>query len=201
MGWLQSGANGLKLIGPFSAIMDGVVKDQFIRNWLDLLCFLLSGAPLPADSLPHMVSFPPRGSASALSTAAGLPARGTITAEVAFMWAEWYRWLLCACLQPGMPCNEALTVTRLPVISSCCLQHFLWGLCSIVHLCLSNKGGLQRRLQAGVPKGRQSGDYQRPREVSSESWPGVLPHERWGHFTTRPRPALFSTSHRLKHRL
>jgi hypothetical protein len=39
------------------------VKDPFIRNWLDLLCFLLSG----------------------------LPANGTIAAEVAFMFNEWYR--------------------------------------------------------------------------------------------------------------
>ncbi|WP_017316354.1 phytoene desaturase family protein [Mastigocladopsis repens] len=52
-----------KLTGPFSRIMDGVVKDPFTRNWLDLLCFLLSG----------------------------LPANGTSTAEVAFMFADWYR--------------------------------------------------------------------------------------------------------------
>ena len=52
-----------KLTGPFSSIMDGVVKDQFIRNWLNMLCFLLSG----------------------------LPADGTSAAEVAFMFADWYR--------------------------------------------------------------------------------------------------------------
>jgi phytoene dehydrogenase-like protein len=40
-----------------------VVSDPFIRNWLDLLCFMLSG----------------------------LPASGTITAEIAFMFADWYR--------------------------------------------------------------------------------------------------------------
>jgi hypothetical protein len=39
------------------------IKDPFIRNWLDLLCFLLSG----------------------------LPANGTIAAEVAYMFNEWYR--------------------------------------------------------------------------------------------------------------
>jgi phytoene dehydrogenase-like protein len=39
------------------------VSDPFVRNWLDLLCFLLSG----------------------------LPANGTIAAEVAFMFSEWYR--------------------------------------------------------------------------------------------------------------
>jgi hypothetical protein len=38
------------------------VKDPFIRNWLDLLCFLLSG----------------------------LPAKGTIAAEVAFMFNQWF---------------------------------------------------------------------------------------------------------------
>jgi carotene isomerase len=52
-----------KLTGPFSRIMDGVVKDSFTRNWLDMLCFLLSG----------------------------LPASGTSAAEVAFMFADWYR--------------------------------------------------------------------------------------------------------------
>ncbi|WP_413201126.1 phytoene desaturase family protein [Nostoc piscinale] len=56
-------ANVLKLTGSFSRIMDGVVSDPFIRNWLNMLCFLLSG----------------------------LPASGTNAAEVAFMFADWYR--------------------------------------------------------------------------------------------------------------
>lgn len=53
----------LKLSGAFSQIMDGCITDPFIQNWLNLLCFLLSG----------------------------LPAKDTSTAEVAFMFAEWYR--------------------------------------------------------------------------------------------------------------
>jgi phytoene dehydrogenase-like protein len=52
-----------RLTGPFSALMQGVVRDPFIRNWLDLLCFMLSG----------------------------LPADGTSAAEMAFMFADWYR--------------------------------------------------------------------------------------------------------------
>lgn len=32
-----------KLIGPFSNVIDGVINDKFVRNWLDLLSFLLSG--------------------------------------------------------------------------------------------------------------------------------------------------------------
>lgn len=52
-----------QLTGPFSQIMDQMITDPFIRNWLDLLCFLLSG----------------------------LPANGTSAAEVAFMFADWYR--------------------------------------------------------------------------------------------------------------
>jgi phytoene dehydrogenase-like protein len=52
-----------QLTAPFSRVMDGVITDPFIRNWLDLLCFMLSG----------------------------LPAKGTITAEIAFMFADWYR--------------------------------------------------------------------------------------------------------------
>jgi len=51
------------LTGPFSRLMDRVVTDPFLRNWLDLLCFLLSG----------------------------LPAAGTSAAEMAFMFADWYR--------------------------------------------------------------------------------------------------------------
>lgn len=50
------------LTGPFSRAI-AHIQDPFIRNWLDLLCFLLSG----------------------------LPADGTSTAEMAFMFAEWYR--------------------------------------------------------------------------------------------------------------
>ncbi|MEM9120315.1 MAG: NAD(P)/FAD-dependent oxidoreductase [Cyanobacteria bacterium P01_F01_bin.56] len=53
----------LDLTGPFSKLMDRVVSDRFLRNWLDLLCFLLSG----------------------------LPASGTSAAEMAFMFADWYR--------------------------------------------------------------------------------------------------------------
>ena len=55
--------NILRMTGAFSKIMDGVVTDTFIRNWMDLLSFLLSG----------------------------LPADGTVGAEMAFMFAEWYK--------------------------------------------------------------------------------------------------------------
>ena len=55
--------NAPKLTGDFGKIMDEVITDQFIRNWLDLLCFMLSG----------------------------LPAHSTSAAEMAFMFAEWYR--------------------------------------------------------------------------------------------------------------
>jgi phytoene dehydrogenase-like protein len=60
---LQNAIGLSKLTGAFSPIMDQVITDPLIRNWLDLLCFLLSG--LPADS--------------------------TNAAEVAFMFADWYR--------------------------------------------------------------------------------------------------------------
>lgn len=55
--------DSLKLIRPFSELMDGVVSDEFVQNWMNMLCFLLSG----------------------------LPANGTLGAEVAFMFAEWYK--------------------------------------------------------------------------------------------------------------
>lgn len=41
---LQGGGDIRKLIGPFSNVIDGVITDKFVRNWLDLLSFLLSGA-------------------------------------------------------------------------------------------------------------------------------------------------------------
>ncbi|MEL6881612.1 MAG: NAD(P)/FAD-dependent oxidoreductase [Cyanobacteria bacterium J06607_10] len=62
-GLIKHSLNTVKLTGPFSKIMDGVITDPFARNWLEMLCFLLSG----------------------------LPASGTSTAEVAFMFADWYR--------------------------------------------------------------------------------------------------------------
>ena len=60
---LKHAANVTKLTGSFANIIDGVITDSFIRNWLDLLSFLLSG----------------------------LPANGTSAAEMAFMFAEWYK--------------------------------------------------------------------------------------------------------------
>jgi len=60
---IQNASAVFKLTGAFSGIMDDVVKDPFIRNWLNLLCFLLSG----------------------------LPAEGTSAAEMAFMFADWYQ--------------------------------------------------------------------------------------------------------------
>ena len=52
-----------QLSGPFAQVIARVITDPFIQRWLDLLCFLLSG----------------------------LPANGTSTAEMAFMFADWYR--------------------------------------------------------------------------------------------------------------
>lgn len=52
----------LKLTKPFSSILDKTITDRFTKNWLDLLCFCLSG----------------------------LPSNGTITAEMAMMIPEFY---------------------------------------------------------------------------------------------------------------
>lgn len=60
---LRHGSRLGRLSGPFAALMNPGVQDPFLRNWLDLLCFLLSG----------------------------LPASGTSAAEMAFMFAEWYQ--------------------------------------------------------------------------------------------------------------
>jgi hypothetical protein len=42
---LASGGKSAQLVKPFSELIEGVVTDPFIKNWLDLLCFLLSGLP------------------------------------------------------------------------------------------------------------------------------------------------------------
>lgn len=60
---LRSAAAMGNLTGSFDRILHSTVTDPFIRNWMNLLCFLLSG----------------------------LPAAGTSAAEVAFMFADWYR--------------------------------------------------------------------------------------------------------------
>lgn len=60
---LESASCIKRLTGSFGSIMDEVITDPFVRNWLDLLCFLLSG----------------------------LPAHSTSAAEMAFMFADWYR--------------------------------------------------------------------------------------------------------------
>jgi len=56
--------NNLKLTKPFQSILDDaeIPKDGFVQRWLDLLCFCLSG----------------------------LPASGTVTAEMALMMGEFY---------------------------------------------------------------------------------------------------------------
>ena len=55
---------GQQLNEPFSQIMKEMnVKNEFVKNWLDMLCFLLQG----------------------------LPADGTMNAVMAYMLADWYR--------------------------------------------------------------------------------------------------------------
>lgn len=52
-----------KLLKPFSDVMEGVISDDFLTNWMDMLCFLLSGRL----------------------------ANDTLTAEIGFMFNEWYK--------------------------------------------------------------------------------------------------------------
>ena len=55
---------GQALNDPFSLIMDEMnIQNKFVKNWLDMLCFLLQG----------------------------LPAAGTMNAVMAYMLADWYR--------------------------------------------------------------------------------------------------------------
>ncbi|XP_038681918.1 prolycopene isomerase, chloroplastic isoform X2 [Tripterygium wilfordii] len=66
--FIQMGPQGVfgasKLSRPFSEIIDSLeLKDPFIRNWVDLLAFLL----------------------------AGVKTNGILTAEMVYMFAEWYK--------------------------------------------------------------------------------------------------------------
>lgn len=54
LGAAQGGLDALKLLGPFSKVLDGVVRDPFVRNYLDLLCFLLSGVLPPLLPTPTL---------------------------------------------------------------------------------------------------------------------------------------------------
>lgn len=54
---LESGPNAAKLSGPFAGVLDGAnIRDPFIRNWLDLLSFLLSGLPANGTVAAEVVS-------------------------------------------------------------------------------------------------------------------------------------------------
>lgn len=66
--FFQLGPQGVmgagKLLGPFSELVDSLgIQNQFVRNWVDLLSFLLSG----------------------------VKADGTLAAEVVYMFGEWYK--------------------------------------------------------------------------------------------------------------
>ena len=57
-------SQGSQLTNPFAAIMEELnIQDEFVKNWLDMLCFLLQG----------------------------LPASGTLNTVMAYMLADWYR--------------------------------------------------------------------------------------------------------------
>ncbi|XP_043720205.1 prolycopene isomerase, chloroplastic [Telopea speciosissima] len=60
----QGALGATKLLRPFSEIIDSLeLNNPFVRNWVDLLCFLL----------------------------AGVKSNGTLSAEMVYMFAEWYK--------------------------------------------------------------------------------------------------------------
>ncbi|KAI8028228.1 hypothetical protein LOK49_LG02G02777 [Camellia lanceoleosa] len=60
----QGALSAMKLLRPFSEIVDSLeLKEPFIRNWIDLLAFLL----------------------------AGVKSNGILSAEMVYMFAEWYK--------------------------------------------------------------------------------------------------------------
>lgn len=61
---IQTLSQGSQLTNPFATVLDELsIRDDFVRNWLDMLCFLLQG----------------------------MPARGTLNTVMAYMLADWYR--------------------------------------------------------------------------------------------------------------
>jgi hypothetical protein len=61
--FLKTFRKGKELNQSFSSIIDELgIKNAFVLNWLDMLCFLLQG----------------------------LPAKGTMNAVIAYMMADWY---------------------------------------------------------------------------------------------------------------
>ena len=63
-GLLKAAPELPKIMAPYSKFMDSNdIKHPFIRNWMEVLCFLLSGAP----------------------------ASGTLAAEIGYMFDDWYR--------------------------------------------------------------------------------------------------------------
>ncbi|XP_062096127.1 prolycopene isomerase, chloroplastic isoform X1 [Humulus lupulus] len=114
--FIQMGPKGAlgatKLLRPFSEIVDSLgLKDPFIRNWVDLLAFLL----------------------------AGVKSNGILSAEMIYMFAEWYK--------PG-----------------CCLEYPLHGSAAIVEALVRGLQKFGGRLSLGshveqivVENGRATG--------------------------------------------
>lgn len=54
-----SSGSALKLLRPFSELVDTAkVTDRFVRNWIDLLAFLLSGVKADGTLAAEVVCFP-----------------------------------------------------------------------------------------------------------------------------------------------
>ena len=63
-GLLRAAPDLPTIMAPYSTFLDrNQIKHPFIRNWMEVLCFLLSGAP----------------------------AGGTLAAEIGYMFDDWYR--------------------------------------------------------------------------------------------------------------
>lgn len=61
--FLQLGPQGFmgagKLLGPFSELVDSLeIRNEFVRNWVDLLSFLLSGLKADGTLAAEVVRFP-----------------------------------------------------------------------------------------------------------------------------------------------
>jgi hypothetical protein len=53
----QGALGATKLLRPFSEIVDSLdLKNPFVRNWIDLLCFLLAGVKSDSALSAEMVS-------------------------------------------------------------------------------------------------------------------------------------------------
>ncbi|KAL6636541.1 hypothetical protein ACP70R_024113 [Stipagrostis hirtigluma subsp. patula] len=83
----QGALGATKLLRPFSEIVDSLeLKNPFVRNWIDLLCFLLAGVKSDGALSAEMILMVRTNGSSLPSASKPSYAMATV-----YMFAEWYK--------------------------------------------------------------------------------------------------------------